>query len=180
MRGKDRMRPKPTGNNGPACNTGLTIRQWTAYGQTTLRGLSAQEENKSLRLVHGRLVNVMQLDKPPYADTKGDKAHYREKNNQAHSYFSLIFDNAIRIIPETKHRTTDIPPIPKSSTGFTLSYFMIPANITPPNTSLAMPIRNFQLSDNIVSLLSPFMICKDIKKSTISWHIRHIFKLNYS
>ena len=118
-----------------------------------IKGLFAQEENKSLRLVHGRLVNVMQLDKPPHADTKGDKAHYREKNNQAHSCFSLIFDNAIRIIPETKHRTTDIPPIPNSSTGFTLSYFIIPANITPPNTSLAMSIRNFPLSDNIVSFL---------------------------
>lgn len=128
-----------------------------------MRGKSARRAKRTvggirLRLVDGRLVYVVQLDKPPDAYAKGYEAYGGEKDNQTHSYFSLIFDNAMSIKPETKHSITDIPPMPNGSAGFTLSYFMMPASITHPKTSLAMSIRNYPLSDKIVSLLPCFIL----------------------
>lgn len=135
-----------------------------------MRGKSARRAKRTvggirLRLVDGRLVYVVQLDKPLDAYAKGYEAYGGEKDNQTHSYFSLIFDNAMGIKPETKHSITDIPPMPNSSAGFTLSYFMMPASITPPKTSLAMSIRNYPLSDKIVSLLPCFIIANIRKVS---------------
>ena len=37
---------------------------------------------------------------------------------------------------------------------------MMPASITPPNTNLAMSIKNFPISNKIASLLSFFMFAK--------------------
>lgn len=70
------------------------------------------------------------------------------------SIYYPFFDKYINIKPDTKHPKKDVIPKQYNKVVFIVSNFIIPAKMIPPNTNLAISIRNLPLSDKIIFFIS--------------------------
>lgn len=70
------------------------------------------------------------------------------------SIFYTFFDKPINTNPPIKHPVTEIQPKEYNRVVFIVSNFIIPAKMIPPNTNLAISIKNFPVSDKTTVFLS--------------------------